>query len=281
MNSDTLNSYNDTLSSVSSLRISKNAPPTLPVEWGFQNMQNMQSIQNMQNMQNMQKMQQNMQSNMPNMQNNIQNNMQGNMPNSAQGLQNMQNMQNMQNQVQANGLYNQRPANGTSLTPGNVRNEAPKVKMEAAAARASAQVKQGLPVKGPEERDILSAATGANSRWNSWSHDEEVFLVAAVFDRLYRRGSLASSTKGENKDCWTNIKVFYDKVWAKHSNGAVNHNVERSTTALSRHYKIMKERASQAEKAGHYQLYFKVFLQEWENVYNKDNKLINPRDLQC
>lgn len=134
-------------------------------------------------------------------------------------------------------------------------------------------------IEKDDESNILASATGANSRWNSWSHDEEVFLVAAVFDRLYRRGSLASSTKGESKDCWTNIKVFYDMVWAKHSNAAAGHNVERSTTALSRHYKIMKERASQAEKAGHQQLYFKVFLEEWETVYNKNNRLIDPKNI--
>merc|ERR1712003_196834 len=57
--------------------------------------------------------------------------------------------------------------------------------------------------KKPEATEsVTRAESPASSRWNSWSHEEEVFLVAAVMDRFFRRGSLASATKGQGvTDC--------------------------------------------------------------------------------
>lgn len=127
----------------------------------------------------------------------------------------------------------------------------------------------------------VQAKTEGNARWNSWSHEEEVFLVAAVMDRFFRRGSLASATKGNgtgNTDCWEDIKSYYDRACAAWTNLEQNQGkprlVTRSTSALCRHFKIMKVRASEGDVNGTKKGNFRGFLREWDTKYNRNYRLI-------
>uniref|UniRef100_A0A7S3PH89 Uncharacterized protein n=1 Tax=Aplanochytrium stocchinoi TaxID=215587 RepID=A0A7S3PH89_9STRA len=147
-----------------------------------------------------------------------------------------------------------------------------------AATRSPVSVDKKNESQGPEAQ---TTGKDGNARWNSWSHEEEVFLVAAVMDRFFRRGSLASATKGQgtgNTDCWEDIKAYYDKAcnaWtALEENRGTARPVQRSTSALCRHFKIMKVRASEGDVNGTKSGNFRVFLREWDNKYNKCFRLV-------
>ena len=93
------------------------------------------------------------------------------------------------------------------------------------------------------------------SRRSNWSHAEEVFLVGAVMERFFRAGSLTSkSNKGEDGDgneCWADIKAIYDLAWQIHSDRSnTRAPMERSANTLSRHYKVMKAKLSDARTSG-------------------------------
>lgn len=132
----------------------------------------------------------------------------------------------------------------------------------------------------------VNASSGANNnvRWNSWSHEEEVFLVVSVLDRFFRRGSLASATKGaaNGSDCWADIKNMYDRICAAWhglpENKIKPSLINRSTSALCRHFKIMKVRAAEGDVKGTKQGNFRKYLREWDNSFNLDGRLI-PEDL--
>lgn len=128
---------------------------------------------------------------------------------------------------------------------------------------------------------IGQSSNSSNTRWNSWSHEEEVFLVVAVLDRFFRRGSLASSGKGANAqgvDCWAEIKAMYDKICAAWGELAENKVlpplIARSTSALSRHFKIMKVRAVEGDKHGTHDGNFRKYLREWDTKFNINGRLI-------
>lgn len=136
--------------------------------------------------------------------------------------------------------------------------------------------------------DIMStvkAKSSSHTRWNSWSHEEEVFLVVAVLDRFFRRGSLASSgksnTKAQGADCWGEIKELYDTIctaWMQLPENVVKPElILRSTTALCRHFKIMKVRAVEGDKNGTHTGNFRKYLREWDTIYNLGGKLIPER----
>jgi len=122
-------------------------------------------------------------------------------------------------------------------------------------------------------------STGKNdSRWKSWSREEEIFLVGVVMDRFFKRGSL-SSTRADGKandDCWSYIKAKYDEAWTSYqaiSNKTIPQ--ERSLNALSRHYKVMKARISQADMKGDNNIEdFGSYYEEFQHSYNIDNCLI-------
>mmetsp|Transcript_12368 Transcript_12368/g.16047 ORF Transcript_12368/g.16047 Transcript_12368/m.16047 type:complete len:293 (+) Transcript_12368:164-1042(+) len=127
-----------------------------------------------------------------------------------------------------------------------------------------------------------SVTSGKDSRWKSWSPDEEIFLVGVVMDRFFKRGSL-SSTRADGKgndDCWSYIKSKYDEAW-KNYKTLTGKSIpqERSLNALSRHYKVMKARISQADMSGEGKVEdFKSYYDKFQEEYNIGNCLIgNPR----
>lgn len=112
-------------------------------------------------------------------------------------------------------------------------------------------------------------------RWRSWPHIEEVFLIGAVMERFFTRGSLSSSKKKEDGEhCWTSIKNIYDHAWKTHlaRTGDTREFLCRSANALARHYKVMKERIMHNQYSENRD--FRQFYFEWENRYNKDNVLL-------
>mmetsp|Transcript_5163 Transcript_5163/g.6878 ORF Transcript_5163/g.6878 Transcript_5163/m.6878 type:complete len:344 (+) Transcript_5163:749-1780(+) len=107
-----------------------------------------------------------------------------------------------------------------------------------------------------------------------WSYQEEVFLVAAVMERFFQRGSLASS-RGDNgaSECWTSIKKFFDGLRHKYAETKGKRiKVLRSPQALARHFKVMKVRFNDSE--GKETL--KTFYDEWIHKYNVDGVLHKP-----
>lgn len=112
-------------------------------------------------------------------------------------------------------------------------------------------------------------------RWRSWPHIEEVFLIGAVMERFFTRGSLSSSKKKEDGEhCWTSIKNIYDHAWKTHLSrtGDTREFLCRSANALARHYKVMKERIMHNQYSENRD--FRQFYFEWETKYNKDNVLL-------
>mmetsp|Transcript_10924 Transcript_10924/g.12511 ORF Transcript_10924/g.12511 Transcript_10924/m.12511 type:complete len:344 (-) Transcript_10924:85-1116(-) len=88
----------------------------------------------------------------------------------------------------------------------------------------------------------------SRDRWDSWIHLEEVMLIGCVVERFLKFGSLVSvRKKGENgvevDDCWQDIKSCYDNAWEIYQQkSGESRPCERSSNALSRHYKVMKAR---------------------------------------
>eukprot|EP00924_Labyrinthula_sp_SR-Ha-C_P009151 maker-scaffold_2-snap-gene-14.32-mRNA-1 protein AED:0.31 eAED:0.31 QI:136/1/1/1/0.5/0.33/3/164/319 len=144
---------------------------------------------------------------------------------------------------------------------------------------AAAQVSYIKTEAGAATTADAEAKAGSGVRWNSWSHAEEVFLVAAVLDRFFRRGSLASNGKHPaEKDCWDDIKEYYDRICAAWHKLAENVNqpslIHRSTSALSRHFKIMKVKATEGDKKRDRSGNFRQYLREWDEKYNRGGRLI-------
>lgn len=151
------------------------------------------------------------------------------------------------------------------------------------AVRAAAHAMTTLSGKVEENSELSTSTRSTNNstRWNSWSHEEEVFLVVAVLDRFFRRGSLASSGKSANSqgvDCWAEIKNLYDRICAAWANLPENKIkpplITRSTSALCRHFKIMKVRAVDGDQTGSHSGNFRTYLREWDNRFNLNGKLI-------
>lgn len=102
-----------------------------------------------------------------------------------------------------------------------------------------------------------------NCRINSWSHVEEVFLVGAVMDRWFKRGSLSPTRKIVKVDCWEEIRQTYQNRMTNYSiENGLQFAVNRATTALSRRFKILKATSSKDLR----NLYL-----EWEIKYNEDD----------
>lgn len=116
-----------------------------------------------------------------------------------------------------------------------------------------------------------------STRWKSWSHEEEVFLVGAILQRFFRRGSLSSTRTGSDSDCWTSIKATYDLAWRNYTalTGKQPPPI-RSPNALSRHFKVMKARIFQSELQGEDTHNFRFFWDEWETNFNVDDCLLQP-----
>lgn len=125
-----------------------------------------------------------------------------------------------------------------------------------------------------------------NARSNQskpWSRTEEVFLVGAVFERLFRVGSLSPNKKKKTErksspsgaqECWNGIKDTYDQSLIKYSTKNQIEFIPRTTAALSRHYKVMKARLAKQVEMGKEEIEnFKVLYFEW-------CLLDNARDLE-
>lgn len=124
--------------------------------------------------------------------------------------------------------------------------------------------------------DKLSAGN-----WQCWSHEEEVFLVGAVLERFFSRGSLSSTKKesagSKNSNCWETIKKTYDASFRKFTDlSGQQCPPERTENALSRHYKVMKERS--LGKTQKNRVSFKKLYDEWETKYNKRFNLVAEPD---
>lgn len=121
--------------------------------------------------------------------------------------------------------------------------------------------------------------TSPAKEWKAWTHEEEVFLVGAVMDRFFRRGSL-SSTRGSDKtgsdDCWPCIKMAYDRAWDNYCriNDAVQRPTERTANHLARRYKVMKIRLAASDMKGETSVSFREYYNEWESKFNVNNRLL-------
>lgn len=135
-------------------------------------------------------------------------------------------------------------------------------------------------IKKVEEESVKKTKEKNGGNWQCWSKEEEIFLVGAVLDRFFARGSL-SSTKQENadtskKNCWDTIKATYDSCFRKYS-AQVGTPIPpmRTENALSRHYKVMKERS--LSKNHKNSVNFRALYEEWEINFNqKYNLIIDP-----
>lgn len=139
-------------------------------------------------------------------------------------------------------------------------------------AKAKSKVKRG-------RRSVARTNSAAKdeSRWKSWTREEEVFLVGAVMDRFFKRGSLSSTRADESTsdDSWSVIKNYYETAWKNYSRRTgVTIPTDRPANALSRHYKVMKSRISQADINGQQTEDFRTYFDEWENIYNMNNCLV-------
>ena len=133
---------------------------------------------------------------------------------------------------------------------------------------------EGLKEKDKERKDEYRVLANC-PRWRSWPHIEEVFLIGAVMERFFTRGSLSSSKKKEDGEhCWTSIKNIYDHAWRTHleRTGDTREFLCRSANALARHYKVMKERIMHNQYSENRD--FRQFYFEWETKYNKHNVLL-------
>uniref|UniRef100_A0A7S3PIE9 Uncharacterized protein n=1 Tax=Aplanochytrium stocchinoi TaxID=215587 RepID=A0A7S3PIE9_9STRA len=132
------------------------------------------------------------------------------------------------------------------------------------------QASQISSVSSPTKSDNSKTS----QRVNAWGHEEEVILVGAVTDRWLKRGSLAMSReKGKKEknsmedDCWVDIKKTYDKNWEDYIQaGGTVRPPQRSCNALSRHFKVMKARMTEAGNDDDFRKYYF----EWEAKYNKE-----------
>lgn len=102
-----------------------------------------------------------------------------------------------------------------------------------------------------------------NARVNSWTHVEEVFLVGAIMSRWFLRGSLSPNRK-ENKgdNCWEEIRQNYESSWDEYcTRSGVTRPLHRTSSALTRHFKIMKMNLEKGQS-------LRDFYLEWELRYN-------------
>lgn len=135
-------------------------------------------------------------------------------------------------------------------------------------------IKKGTRLK----RGRTSSAGKDESRWKSWTREEEVFLVGAVMDRFFKRGSLSSTRADESNsdDSWSVIKNYYETAWKNYyMKTGIAIPTDRPANALSRHYKVMKARISQSDISGGESENFRTYFDEWESIYNVDNCLVS------
>ena len=129
--------------------------------------------------------------------------------------------------------------------------------------------------KNSKER--LSLLCKQTPKWRSWPHIEEVFLIGAVMERFFTRGSLSSSkkNKADGERCWTNIRKIYDHAWKRYGETEERKTEKpfsfttRPANALARHYKVMKERVIHGNDKT-----FLEYYEEWEKYYNYNNCLL-------
>eukprot|EP00924_Labyrinthula_sp_SR-Ha-C_P009046 maker-scaffold_2-snap-gene-11.50-mRNA-1 protein AED:0.01 eAED:0.01 QI:0/1/0.5/1/0/0/2/133/335 len=150
--------------------------------------------------------------------------------------------------------------------------------------------RNSTPKKSMKRRRSSHSKVNDDTRWKSWTREEEVFLVGGVMNRFFKRGSL-SSTRADDKsndDCWSYIKNFYDKAWENYeAMGGIAKPTDRSVNALTRHYKVMKARICQADMNGnivddkgnvHKIEDFSGYFYEWQNKFNVNGKLVKNRE---
>lgn len=136
---------------------------------------------------------------------------------------------------------------------------------EAAHEGNERSVSQTMPVQASSQKPkrqtaksvfpvVASNAKKSESSWKVWTKTEEVFLVGSVFELLFERGSLTASN--ERSDVWQTVKKKYDNAWrlyTRYQQSAGQSGSDpydrscssvRSSKALYRHYKVLKERVA-------------------------------------
>lgn len=115
------------------------------------------------------------------------------------------------------------------------------------------------------------------SSWKVWTKTEEVFLIGAVFELLFERGSLTASNL--RSDVWETVKEKYDEAWEKYQDyvaikerRSATSSSNRSSRALYRHYKVLKERvagnSTNAPPPGTKKFSFLRYYEAWKVVKN-------------
>lgn len=118
-------------------------------------------------------------------------------------------------------------------------------------------------------------------RPNCWTYEEEVILVGAVMEHIYKYGTLAAVKPYHIEDVpcgtWKKVKQAVDRIWSTYTK---LHNRERpklrKSTALGRHFKIMRKRATfqsmeSIEAAGDS---LAALHEVWCNGFNENNRLL-------
>mmetsp|Transcript_4380 Transcript_4380/g.5082 ORF Transcript_4380/g.5082 Transcript_4380/m.5082 type:complete len:436 (+) Transcript_4380:379-1686(+) len=87
-------------------------------------------------------------------------------------------------------------------------------------------------------------------RQNSWQQTEETLLFGAICEKWFSTGALHPARGGENKGkVWETIKKIHDKMKSNLKSAKIeNVGVDRTFSALERHYKVMKKKYAKDEK---------------------------------
>mmetsp|Transcript_11526 Transcript_11526/g.13963 ORF Transcript_11526/g.13963 Transcript_11526/m.13963 type:complete len:428 (-) Transcript_11526:132-1415(-) len=91
-----------------------------------------------------------------------------------------------------------------------------------------------------------------SNRQNQWSETEEIILVGNVMNQWYKRGSLTMQRSSKNRDAENGTPGDSEKIWEDIQN-SFNKDIKkysiaskpRNSTALRRHFKVMKTRFAQ------------------------------------
>eukprot|EP00924_Labyrinthula_sp_SR-Ha-C_P003920 snap_masked-scaffold_3-processed-gene-8.22-mRNA-1 protein AED:1.00 eAED:1.00 QI:0/-1/0/0/-1/1/1/0/519 len=121
-------------------------------------------------------------------------------------------------------------------------------------------------------------------RLNSWTNQEEVFLIGVVVTKYLTHGTLFANETSRKKrkltgsksisvvdECWRSIREAFDLVWRNYSKKSGQlRPCDRTAKALARHYKVMKTKLNSGNQAKFHSLHG-----QWQKQ-NFDHSLLNP-----
>lgn len=146
-------------------------------------------------------------------------------------------------------------------------------------------------------RQMVLNPPGINHRQriNSWTPQEEAFLIGVVVAKYLSQGSLFGNEQSTKKrkravtvgggselktktkssaieDCWISIKDAFDTVWKNYTaKTGFARPCERTSHALARHYKVMKTKLKTGKQQSFHELY-----QAWRREFNCNHSLLHP-----